>query len=109
MGTNRTQLEAIELGDDGGQWIVRGTTNIDTAIVTIVRLLADQLDGDHEYLGNEVATLVEAAKTAQAESHWYLFDDGVHEPVLRLAEYDHVDTLTFTGVLFGQDRVEATR
>lgn len=110
MSTDLDQLEAIELGDDGGQWIVRGTTHIDTAVVTVVRLLVDQIGSEPETLGTEVVALVEAAKTAQVERHWYFVDDGIHDPVLRASTYRNEQTgKTFMGVLLGQDRVEVTR
>lgn len=108
-----TGIDAIELGEDGGAWIVRGTTDIDTAIAHVVRLIVDQLGSDAEDVGTEILALSKAAETAQVADLWHFHDD-VYPPQLRLA---HIQTTQagghglelFDGVRFGPDHVRATR
>ena len=87
--TTQNQIEAIELGEDGGAWIVRGTTDVDTAIAYVVRLVVDQLGGDDGDVGAEIVVLAKAAEIAQVADLWYFLEDGEHDPLLRLM---HIQT-----------------
>lgn len=112
--TTQNLIEAIDLGEDGGVWIVRGTTDVDTAIAYVVRLVVDQVGSDAEDVGVEILELADAAKRAQVADLWYFLDDGVHDPQLRLMHIQsaqdggHGQEL-FDGVLFGLAHVKATR
>ena len=101
-----TEIETIELSETEGTWIVRGTTDIDTASAHVVRLIVDKAGSDAEVVGAEVIALVEASKTAQTSDLWYFLDDGGHDPVLRLmgprgAQAAGCSHEFFVGVLFG--------
>lgn len=112
--TSQPQIDALELGEEGGAWIVRGTTDVDIAIAHVVRLVVDQLGGDDGDVGAEIVALTKAAEIAQVADLWYFLEDGEHDPLLRrmhiqtAREGGHGQEL-FAGVLLGLAHVQATR